>query len=116
MEELKTNEHISPKLYKCLKVSLISKLGSPRLLPKLHKAKFDTRLIINCIKHPTEYLCSFIDLFLKNIVIKLPTVLKDSQEVLQRLVKHKKQLSNLYLHSCDFESLYTNIKPEKHNN
>ena len=94
------------------KKSLISKLGSPRLLPKLHKTKFDTRLIINCIKHPTESLCSFVDLFLKNIVINLPPVLKDSQDLLQRLIKNKKQVSQLYLYSCDFESLYTNIKPE----
>ena len=111
LEELKTDEHISPKLYKCLKASLFSKLGSPRLLPKLHKTKFDTRLIINCIKHPTESLCSFVDLFLKNIVVNLPPVLKDSQDLLQRLIKNKKRVSQLYLYSCDFESLYTNIKP-----
>ena len=112
LEELKTDEHISPKLYKCLKASLFSKLGSPRLLPKLHKTKFDTRLIINCIKHPTESLCSFVDLFLKNIVVNLPPVLKDSQDLLQRLIKNKKRVSQLYLYSCDFESLYTNIKTD----
>jgi len=32
--------------------------------------------------------------------------------LLQRLIKNKKQVSQLYLYSCDFESLYTNIKPE----
>ena len=32
--------------------------------------------------------------------------------MLQRLIKYKKQVSQFYLYSCDFESLYTNIKPE----
>jgi hypothetical protein len=32
--------------------------------------------------------------------------------LLQRLIKYKKQVSQFYLYSCDFESLYTNIKPE----
>ena len=58
--------------------------------------------------------CRFVDLFLKDIVSQLPTVLKDSQELLQRLnsPEFKNIRNNLFLYSCDFESLYTNIKPE----
>ena len=113
LKNLYENKHISLKLFSCLKASLDSKLGTPRLLPKLHKAKFSTRLIINCIRHPTESLCSFVDQFLKEIVSKLSTVLKDSQDLLQRLNSIKSNsIKKLFLYSCDFESLYTNINPD----
>ena len=71
LNELYINKHISLKMFNCLKVNLSSKLGTPRLLPKLHKPKFDTRLIINCINHPTEAICSLVDLFLKEIANEL---------------------------------------------
>ena len=76
LKSLYDNKHISLKLYKRLKASSESKLGSPRSQPKLHNGKFDTRLIFNCIRHPTESLCSFVDHFIKEIVNKLFTVLK----------------------------------------
>ena len=42
------------------------------------------------------------------------TVLKDSHELLQKLneIKCNHLNSNLFLYSCDFGSLYTNIKPD----
>ena len=100
--------------YSCLKVKDSSRLGSIRLLPKLHKEKFSIRAIINCINHPTENLCKFVDTFLKPIVSELPTVLKDSQDLLQRIndLKINKSITKMYLYSCDFESLYTNIDPK----
>ena len=113
LHEAYLNKHISNKLYKCLKINFSSRNGSLRLLPKLHKDKFSTRPIINCIKHPTSKLCHFVDKILKPIVIKLFTVLKDSQELLQFLndIKIRNNNSEMNLYSFDFESLYTKIEP-----
>ena len=68
------------------------------MLPKLHKEKFSCRPIINCINHPTSKVCSFIDLFLKPIVSKLKTVIKNSQDLLQRLnsIKIKESINKLF--------------------
>ncbi len=52
----------------CLKADHSNKLGTLRILPKIHKSKFSTRQINNSIRHPTEKLCFFVDLFLKDIV------------------------------------------------
>jgi hypothetical protein len=82
-------------LFNNLKISGSSRLGSIRLLPKLHKEKFSVRAIINCINHPTEKR-KFVDSFLKPIVSDLPTVLKDSQDILQRINEFKLSLTILY--------------------
>ena len=47
-----------------------SKLGSYRLLMKLHKIKFSTRPIINSRSHPTENLSLLLDIILKPIIVK----------------------------------------------
>ncbi len=113
LKNLYKNKDISLELYKNLKLDNLCRLGSIRLLPKLHKDKFSVRAIINCIGHPTEKLCKLVDSFLKPIVSGLPTVLKDSQDLLQRFDNFKpKNLKKIFLYSCDFESLYTNIDPK----
>jgi len=113
LSQLYQFNHISKKLFETLKANNSDKLGNLRLLPKLHKDKFSCRLIINCIKHPTSRLCQFVDLFLKPIVNNLNPIIKDSQDLLNRLDKLSlKNKTKLYLYSCDFESLYTNINPE----
>jgi hypothetical protein len=113
LSSLYKRKAISLELYNCLKLNNLCKLGMIRLLPKLHKDKFGVRAIINCINHPTEKLCKLVDSFLKPIVVGLPTVLKDSQDLLQRFEKFKpRNINKMFLYSCDFESLYTNIKPE----
>jgi hypothetical protein len=115
LKNLYTKKQISLDLYNNLRINDSNRLGSIRLLPKLHKDKFSVRAIINCINHPTEKLCKFVDAFLKPIVSKLPTVLRDSQDLLQRINNLKlnnRKITKMYLYSCDFESLYTNIDPK----
>ena len=46
---LRLNQHISEQLYNNL-IPLNAKLGRFRILPKLHKDKFNIRPIINCNK------------------------------------------------------------------
>ena len=103
---VKTNS-LSKTLFNLL-IPLNSKLGSLRLLPKLHKNKFSCRPIINSINHPTSKLCMLVDLILKPIISDIAVILKDSQQLLQEC-RVKLMPKNTSIYSCDFESLYSNI-------
>ena len=67
------------------------------------------RQIISCINHPTHKLCKYIDDLFKPFLNSIKHILRDSQQLLQEGLNftHK---NKLYLYSCDFESLYNNIK------
>ena len=83
---LRDNGHISDKLKRCLLSNISdSKLGSFRLLAKLHKPKFSWRPIVNCKNHPNSKLCLILDLLLKPIVMKTETYIKDSQNLIQKI-------------------------------
>lgn len=101
---------ISKKLKKLLNVDN-PKLSKFRILPKIHKKKFSVRPIINCISSPTSKLCLLVYLILQPLVVKSYSYLKDSQHLLQILDKidFSQYTKNIYMYSCDFESLYSNI-------
>ena len=105
--DLKINKHISKRLYNSLIIKE-PKLGSFNILPKIHKVKFGTRPIINCIRHPTSNLSLFIDAILQPFVQKSESFIKDSQNLIQDLDKYEFP-SESKLCSFDFESLYSNI-------
>ena len=115
LDSLKSNKNISKtihdKLY--LDTNTINEIqpGKFRVLPKLHKKEFGIRPIISCTKHPTRKLCILIDLIINPFIQKISHILKDSQQLLQIGQELKSKL-RLFLYSCDFESLYTNIKPQ----
>ena len=97
-------KNLSKKLYDKLKINqLLCKVGSFRILPKIHKDKFSIRPIVNCLNHFTSDLCLLVDLILRPFVIRCESFLKDSQH-LNLLVP-----SGYGLISGDFESLYNNI-------
>ena len=104
---MKSNNNISSKLYNALIVKK-PKLGSFSILPKLHKSKFGTRPIINCISHPTSILSQFIDYVLQPFIKDSISFIKDSQNLIQNL-ESKKFPNDIKLCSFDFESLYSNI-------
>jgi hypothetical protein len=108
---LVNNGHISSKLYKYLLKNIEeSKLGSFRLLAKLHKPIFSWRQIIDCKNHPNSKICNLLDQLLRPIVIKTETYIKDSQNLIQEtkdIIFDKEP----YLYSLDIVSLYTNIIP-----
>ncbi len=108
--DLKNNFNISKRLYNNLFLTQY-KQGTFRILPKLHKNKFSTRPIINCIKHPTSNLSLFIDAILQPWVQNSDTFIKDSQHLIQQLEKLKVD-NDSKLCSFDFESLYSNIDLE----
>ena len=85
-----------------------TKLGTLRLLPKLHKDKFSCRTIINCRNHPTSTLSLLINIILQPLVQSRNSYIKDSQQLLQDSLDLQ-LTQDTQLYSCDFESLYTNI-------
>ena len=110
LENLLQNKDISKNLFKGLIIK-DPKIGKFRLLPKLHKSKFSCRPIINCVSHPTSLICLLIDLVLQPFVFSCESYLKDSQNLIQKSLDLVFP-SDSKLYSCDFESLYTNIKPD----
>ncbi len=58
------------------------KLGSFRLLAKLHKPSFSWRPIVNCRNHPTSKISNLMENLLKPLVQLTGTVLKDSQNLI----------------------------------
>lgn len=107
------DKNISKRLFNILKLKNLSnlRLGSFRILPKIHKKKFGVRPIINCIDNPTSKLCFFIDRVLQPIIRRIKFILKDLQNLIQ-ICNETSSNSKVFLYSCDFESLYTNIKPD----
>ena len=71
LDELRSENLISLSLFNKLKPKVESKNGKFRILSKLHKQKFGTRPIINCIDHPTESLSQFVDKILQPHIKKL---------------------------------------------
>ena len=59
-----------------------TKLGSIRLMAKVHKKTFDWGAIMNFQKHPTGRIALFFDLLIKAIITKTETYLKDSQNII----------------------------------
>ena len=85
-------------------------MGSFNILPKIHKPKFGTRPIINCINHPTSHISQFIDYILQPHVKLSKSYIKDSQNLIQKLETLKlPDNKDIKLSSLDFESLYSNI-------
>jgi hypothetical protein len=100
-------KHISKKL-KNLLYSTECKLGTFRVLPKIHKAKFSLRPIISYRKHITKMICCLIDLIIRPYVTESESYIKDSQDFILK-TKDLKVPIEAFLFSCDFDSLYTNI-------
>ena len=105
------NGSISNKLKNSLSINLkYAKLGSIRLMAKVHKANFDWRAIINCQNHPTSKIAIFFDLLIKPIIISSETYLKDSQNLIQ-IFENLRFDQKPKIFSFDVTSLYPSIDP-----
>jgi len=112
LHNLYKNKNISLKLYNKLKVNKLKcKVGSFRILPKVHKEKFSVRPIVNCRDHFTSDLCLLVDLILRPFVEKCSSYLKDSTHLLQE-AEDLEIPDDCELVSGDFDSLYSNIMLE----
>jgi hypothetical protein len=110
LDSLVINNFIDKRLSKKLIANGSCKLGKFRILAKLHKSNFGVRPIINCTGHPTQRLCILVDNILKPMVKQMDSYLQDSQQLLQDCQNFNSKQNKLHLYSCDFESLYTNIR------
>ena len=107
LNDLKLNKEISNKLFDRLFVKN-NRLGSFRILTKLHKEEFGLRPIVNCRNHPTSNISLLIDVILQPFVKKCPSFLQDSQNLIQNTYRKFFQ-NDCKIYSCDFSSLYTSI-------
>ena len=108
--DLFNNGHISKRMLNKVKIKnvITSKFGSFRLLAKIHKPIFSWRPIINCRNNPTSSISNVIDNLLKPIIQRTDTILKDSQNLIQKcqnITFSKKPV----IYSMDFSSLYSNM-------
>ena len=84
------------------------------LLPKIHKPNVNpgnipTRPIISANGSPTEKKSEFVDHFLNPTTFSLPSYIKDTTHLLQKLNNIGTLPDNAILATLDVESLYTNI-------
>ena len=107
LDNLLSNKDISEKLYEKLFTSK-NKLGSFRILSKLHKDEFGLRPIVNCRNHPTSNISLLVNIILQFYVKKTPSFLLYSQNLIQKIYR-KFYPKHCKLYSCDFSSLYTAI-------
>ena len=107
--KLLNNKNISKKLFSKIKIDHSEcKVGSFRILPKIHKDKFSIRPIVNCLNHFTSHLCLLVDVILRPFVVKCESFIKDSQHLLQETLELFVP-EGYSLLSGDFDSLYNNI-------
>ena len=113
INNLYENNHMNKQVFEKIKLSSSTDYspGKFRILSKIHKKEFGIRPIVNCSNHLTRKLCILIHTIINPYVQSIKHILKDSQQLLQTLENFKSQ-KNMHLYTCDFESLYTNIKAE----
>ena len=108
---VKLLEAISKKLFNLLYVRQ-AKIGSIRILLKLHKNKFSIRPIISYKSNPTSNLCILLDIIIRPFVENCTSYIKDFQNLIQKC-KGNILPSDAKLFTFDVVSLYTNIKHNK---
>ena len=86
-----------------------SKPGRFYILPKIHKHGNPGRPIVSSNGHPTERISQFVDYYIKPLVHKTASVIKDTTHFLNKLDQLGHLPSNAILVTLDVSSLYTNI-------
>ena len=85
------------------------------MLPKIHKSLIEPkgRPIVACNDSLLEPLSNFVDHFIKPYVLSLPSYVKDSTDVINKISEIKDLPRDTILVTLDVESLYTNISHER---
>ncbi|XP_070550150.1 uncharacterized protein [Ptychodera flava] len=113
--EMYNKKHIDLHTYKYID-PFYTNTRTPRwyVLPKLHKApptdtKFAGRPIISGCSSPTFHISEFLDHFLKQIVEKQPTYIKDTTDFIRKMDSIQAP-NNAILVTLDVVSMYTNTQ------
>ena len=90
--------------------SCSSKFELPQfhIIPKIHKDPWIGRPIVSSVKYLTRNLAVWINTFLEKIAKTIPTILKDSKQLVQ-LLDGKRVSPNTNFFSLDAIAMYTNI-------
>jgi len=90
-------------------------LLSMSILPKVHKGKFDpstSRPIVGFHKSPVQHLCIWMAKLMDPVILKLcPTVIRDSTDLVRRLVNLKAN-GEIWAITADASNLYGNFPAE----
>ena len=108
IERFKRNGYLKEKVADGL-ISKECKTAKFYLLPKIHKENNPGRPVINSINCPTENISKYVDYHLQDHVTKLPSYLKDSTDLINKLSDIKSLPHNAIFVSMDVKLLYTNI-------
>ena len=119
IDKLKENEHIRETTAEVIKGRTNDCIpGAYTEQPKTHKFKeethdlsngFPARGIISCKRTPTESLQDYVDFVLNSGMKKLPSFLKDTKHVLQKLHERNERgpiEEEINLVTADFENMY----------
>ena len=79
------------------------------MLPKVHKPNIPGRPIVSAIGGPTEKISKYIDTFLRPLVVQSPSYIKDTRDVIQKLLILESIPERAILCTIDVSALYTNI-------
>ena len=85
------------------------KAGRFYILPKNHKAGNPGRPIVSANGHPTEKISEFVSFHLNPLVQSLPSYVRNTTHLLNKLKDIDALPSNAILVTLDVSSLYTNI-------
>ena len=85
------------------------KAGRFYVLPKIHKPGNPGRPIVSANGHPTEKISEFVSFHLNPLVQTLPSHVKNSTHLLNKLQDFDDIPPNALLVTLDVSSLYTNI-------
>lgn len=85
------------------------------MLPKIHKSLVNPkgRPIVASNESLLEPLSNFVDYFIKPYVLKLPSYVKDSTDIINKISEIKDLPVDTLLVTLDVESLYTNISHDR---
>ncbi|KAL9972658.1 hypothetical protein ACROYT_G019009 [Oculina patagonica] len=85
------------------------KAGRFYILPKIHKPRNPGRPIVSANGHPTEKISEFVSYHLNPLVQMLPSYIKNTTDLLNKLNDIDTLPSSTILVTLDVSSLYTNI-------
>lgn len=83
-------------------------LASFYILPKVHKTPWTGRPIVASVRAPYRRLATLISHYLRQVAKNLPSILRDSKQIIQRLEGWLMDI-NTYLFSLDAENMYNNL-------
>ena len=83
------------------------------ILPEIHKSSIPGRPVMSSCEYLTSQISAFVDHFLQQIVVHIPSYLKDSTHFLSKVLNFSNIPDKCLLVTCDVISLYTNIPQDE---